>query len=60
MLEGFVKGIPLTFNLEGNEEELCLPFLRIWLIVFHVEEMFLLLLIFFLKKHRFRSFFLMS
>ena len=22
MLEGFVKGIPLTFSLEGNEEEL--------------------------------------
>ena len=43
MLEGFVKGIPLTFSLEGNEEELCLPFLRISLIVFHVEEMFLLL-----------------
>ena len=43
MLEGFVKGIPLTFSLEGNEEELCLPFLRILFIVFHVEEMFLLL-----------------
>ena len=43
MLEGFVKGIPLTFSLEGNEEELCLPFLRILLIVFHVVETFLLL-----------------
>ena len=43
MLEGFVKRIPLTFSLEGNEEELSLPFLRILLIVFHVEEMFLLL-----------------
>ena len=43
MLEGFVKGIPLTFSLEGNEEELCLLFLRILLIVFHVEEIFLLL-----------------
>ena len=43
MLEGFVKGIPLTFSLEGNEGELCLPFLRILLIVFHVEEMLLLL-----------------
>ena len=43
MLEGFVKGIPLTFSLDGNEEELCLPFLRILLIVFQVEEMLLLL-----------------
>ena len=43
MLEGFVKGIPLIFSLEGNEEELCLPFLKSLLIALHVEEMFLLL-----------------
>ena len=30
MLEGFVNGLPLTFSLEDNEEELRSPVLRIF------------------------------
>ena len=61
MLEGFVDGLPLTFSLKGNEKELRSPVLQSLLIAFHVEEVFLLLFIyFFSKQHHLCSFFLMS